>query len=135
MSESTLAEVVSQLEAAYTATRRRLADYLEREGIGLAPEAMTDESGRYILLDALVALAQAKAALDASRRPAEGVVARPGDTLVLRFGRDVSIDQFSRFREMAHANLSEQMPGVKLVFVGGGVEQMAVCRSGEGVQT
>jgi hypothetical protein len=135
VSEQTLAALVERLEVAYETARRMLAESNARYGVPHEPEEMREESGRYILLDALTALVQAKTALEMVRRPVEGVVARPGDTLVLRFGADMSMEQFSRFKATAQQHLSEQMPGVRLIFMGGGIEQMAVYRPGEDTQT
>lgn len=63
---------------------------------------------------------------------AEGLVVRPGDTLVLRFGKDVSVDDLARFREQAMALIKERTPGVEVLFVGGAVEQIAVVRADRG---
>lgn len=122
-----LAAAVERLEAAYEAARQRLAEENARVGRPYMPEEMQDSTGRYILLDALAALVQARAALEAAAWPVEGVVARPGDTLILRFGADVSAEQFTRFKGVAEEGLLERMPGVKAVFLGG-CEQVAVYR-------
>lgn len=63
----------------------------------------------------------------------EGVVVRPGDTLVIRLSKDTSIEDFTRFRERALPMLKERLPGVEVVFLGG-VEQIAVVRAGEAVE-
>lgn len=126
MSELTLAAAIERLEAAYESARRRLAEENARVGRRFMPEEMQDSTGRYILLDALAAIVQAKAALEASVRPVEGVVARPGDTLILRFGQDISYDRFKRFKKIAEESLGKQLPGVTLVFLG--VEELAVYR-------
>lgn len=61
----------------------------------------------------------------------EAAVVRPGDTLILRLGTDVSAEQFARFRDGALPPLKERLPGVEVLIVGG-VEQMVVYRPGEG---
>jgi hypothetical protein len=127
MSDQTLASAVERLEAACGLVRQRLAEENARVGRPFAPEEMQDSTGRYILLDALAAIVQAKAALEASARPVEGLVARPGDTLILRFRSDASPDQCVRFKEASEESLLDRLPGVKLVYLGG-FEQVAVYR-------
>lgn len=63
----TLREHLGHLEAAYTAARETLAQEAER--VGATPEQMRDANGRYILLDALTAIVQARAALAHAERP------------------------------------------------------------------
>ena len=56
-----LAEVADRLEAAYEATRAQLErDFADT---GFSPEEIRDPNGRYILLDALTALVEARTAL------------------------------------------------------------------------
>ncbi len=62
----------------------------------------------------------------------QAVVVRPGDVLVLRLRADVTPAQFEMFREQAVSGLKERLPGVELVFVGGGVEHVAAFRRDEG---
>ena len=62
---------------------------------------------------------------------AEGLVVRPGDTLILRLPAAMSVEQFARFRADVEPMLVEKLPGVEVVFFGG-VEQMAVYRPDEG---
>lgn len=61
----------------------------------------------------------------------EAAVVRPGDTLVLRLGANVTADQFARFRDGALPALKERMADVEVLPVGG-VDQMLVYRPGEG---
>lgn len=56
-----LGEAVELLRAAYATARADLTR--EAEAFGGAPEQMRDASGRFILLDALTAIVQARAAL------------------------------------------------------------------------
>jgi hypothetical protein len=134
MSEWSLASAVDRLQEAYETARRALAEENARYDVAYAPEEMRDSSGRYILLDALTAIVSARAALETSVRPVEAVAARPGDTLILRLRPDISADLFERFRVVTEADLADRLPGVKLVYVGG-VDQLAVFRPDEDVQT
>jgi hypothetical protein len=59
---------------------------------------------------------------------ADALVVRPGDTLVLRFGSEVGREQFKAFWEQNEPDLRERLPDVKIICLGGGVEQMAVYR-------
>lgn len=59
-----LANALARLEAVYDLTRRELAEEIARDPYWKAiPEQMKDSSGRYILLDALTAIVQARTAL------------------------------------------------------------------------
>lgn len=60
---------------------------------------------------------------------AESLIVRPGDTLILRLGADVSIEQFKAFRENCEPMLKEKLPDVKVMWFGG-IEQIAVYRPG-----
>ncbi|MEV0616185.1 hypothetical protein AB0I81_22920 [Nonomuraea sp. NPDC050404] len=132
MSE-TLAALVDRLEVAYETARRVLAESNARYGVPHEPEEMREESGRYILLDALTALVQAKAALEVAR-PTEGVVARPGDTLIFRVEKGTSPETFERFIKKAEPGIMERLPGVRVVWLAG-VDEVAVYRPSEDFQT
>lgn len=58
----------------------------------------------------------------------QAVVVRPGDVLMLRLGSDVTLAQFEMFREQAAQTIKERFPGVEILFVAGGVEQVAAFR-------
>jgi hypothetical protein len=60
-----LREAVERLQSAYDRRRAELADGIADIGVerGLIPEDMRDPNGRSILLDALVALVNARTAL------------------------------------------------------------------------
>lgn len=60
-----LRQAVGRLEAAYERRRTQLADGIGDLGVerGITPEDMRDANGRSILLDALVALVNARTAL------------------------------------------------------------------------
>jgi hypothetical protein len=60
---------------------------------------------------------------------AEGLVVRPGDTLVLRLEGDVSPETARRAKETVEA----RVPGVPVLIVAG-AEQIAVVRAGEDAQ-
>ncbi|MEO3875542.1 hypothetical protein ABGB18_42745 [Nonomuraea sp. B12E4] len=60
---------------------------------------------------------------------AEALVVRPGDTLIVRLSADMTVEQFTRFRESIEPTLNEKLPGVKVLIIGG-VEQLAVYRPG-----
>lgn len=68
--------------------------------------------------------------MEALRRVEGAAVVRPGDTLVLCLGKDVTPEQFARFCDGAGPALKERIPGVEVLLVGG-VEQMLVYRPGE----
>lgn len=68
--------------------------------------------------------------LEALRYVAEAAVVRPGDTLVLRLGKDVTPVQLARFHDGALPALKERIPGVEVIIVGG-VWQLIVHRPGE----
>lgn len=52
----------------------------------------------------------------------EASVVRPGDTLIVCVGKDVSMQWFQQFRDEALPKVKERLPGV---------EQIAVYRPGE----
>lgn len=60
-----LVEQVERLETAYEAARRRLREQAAHDPFvpDLEPEEMQDSNGRYLLLDALTAIVNARAAL------------------------------------------------------------------------
>jgi hypothetical protein len=62
-----LRQHLDHLEAAYAAARESLSQKADR--VGAIPEQMRDATGRYILLDALTAIVQARAALSHAERP------------------------------------------------------------------
>jgi hypothetical protein len=62
---------------------------------------------------------------------AEGLVVRPGDTLLLRLPADMSMDAIARARDAVEPALREKLPGVDVVLVCG-VEQIAVRRAEDG---
>ncbi|WP_405149450.1 hypothetical protein OG589_14570 [Sphaerisporangium sp. NBC_01403] len=59
------------------------------------------------------------------------VIVRSGDVLVLRLGADVSLAAFEMIREQLMPAFKERLPGVEVLLLGGGVEQMAVFRRDE----
>lgn len=61
----------------------------------------------------------------------QAVVVRPGDVLMLRLGADVTLAQFDMFREQAAQAIKERFPGVEILFLAGGVEQVAAFRRDE----
>lgn len=61
-------------------------------------------------------------------RVAEGLVVRPGDTLILRLDAEVSPEELVRARDLVLGVLTERAPGVDVLILGGRVEQMAVAR-------
>lgn len=63
---------------------------------------------------------------------AEGLVVRPGDTLVLRLAKDIAFEDFERFRDQTISLIKERTPGVEVLIVGGAVEQIAVVRADRG---
>lgn len=64
--EEDLRATVSRLEAAYEAARQHLEQWAPQAGLnewGTEPYLVTDQDGRYILLEALIGLANAQTAL------------------------------------------------------------------------
>lgn len=127
MSDQTLAAAVERLEAAYETARQSMAEENARCGRPYAPEEMREASGRYILLDALTAIVQAKAALACTEAPVEALVVRPGDTLILRLGQGATPEMLDRIKRGIEPAMKERSPGLEVLWVGG-VEQMAVYR-------
>jgi hypothetical protein len=62
-SATALQEAVDRLEHAYAAARQNLIDQAGQGGLSGAPEQARDVNGRYILLDALTTIVQARTAL------------------------------------------------------------------------
>ncbi|MCW2768182.1 MAG: hypothetical protein JWO11_4141 [Nocardioides sp.] len=62
---ATLREAADRLEATYATARAVLK--AEADSMGRIPEEMRDAAGRFILLDAVVAIVQARAALAHSK--------------------------------------------------------------------
>lgn len=60
---------------------------------------------------------------------AEGLVVRPGDTLILRAEPGLSATELQRISETTIPLLRERIPGVDVIVVGGSVEQIAVRRA------
>ena len=130
MSERTLAATIERLEAAYETARQAITEENARNGNSCAPEEMREAGGRYILLDALTAIVQAKAALGRAETPVEALVARPGDTLILRLGQGATPEMLDWIRRGIEPAMKERSPGLEVLWVGG-VEQMAVYRPDE----
>ncbi|MER7126757.1 hypothetical protein [Micrococcus luteus] len=122
-----LAEVARRLEAAYEVAREHLMAEIRQLDLPHTPEEVRDSAGRYLLLDTLAALVQARAALASPGAPAEALVVRPGDTLIVRLASDVRPAEYERFRDTAMVGMRKRMPGVEVIVVSG-VEQMAVYR-------
>jgi hypothetical protein len=60
-----LADVISSLTRMYARAREELERDIERhyQGYGIEPETMRDPNGRFILLDAMIAIVQARTVL------------------------------------------------------------------------
>lgn len=55
-------------------------------------------------------------------------VVRPGDTLIIGVGRDISREHFEEFYDQIRNMVDERLPGVKFVVLA--VDQFAVYRPG-----
>lgn len=58
----------------------------------------------------------------------QAVVVRPGDVLILRLGEHVTGEQLAQLRDAATPMLQELLPGVEVVYLAGGFEQVAAFR-------
>lgn len=59
--------------------------------------------------------------------PAEALIVRPGDVLILRVAPGIYPSEFQRFHDSVGPRLKELLPDVQIVIIGG-IEQMMVYR-------
>lgn len=121
-----LREAVNQLQQVFD---RDHADLSEQWGNDATLVRTTD--GRYVLLDALVTLVNARTALAQTEAPQvtarEAMVVQSGDVLLLRVDGTPSRDVLDEYTDAIAGPLKERL-GLKDVVLLGGIEDWAVKR-------
>lgn len=120
-----LRKAVDLLQSAYDQA------YAELESASIDPLQGRTYDGRYILLDALVALVQARTALAQDQVPQfaveEALVIQSGDSLLLRVDRHLSMAEMEKYSDAIGTQLKERL-GLKDVVLLGGIDGWAVKR-------
>ncbi len=120
-----LRETVELLQQTYDRSRDEMAKNYSH------PELVITTEGRYILLDALVALVQARTAVAQAEAPQlavkEAMVIQSGDMLLLRVDGNLSRSELDEYSDVIAAPLKDRL-GLKDVVLLGGIDDWAVKR-------